>query len=43
MRLDIAESLRARWFIVYSLVFGGIITALFVFGLAFYVTVLYIA
>lgn len=33
-RLDIAESLRARWFIVYSLVFGGIITALFVFGLA---------
>lgn len=33
-RLDITESLRARWFIVYSLVFGGIITALFVFGLA---------
>lgn len=32
-RLDIAESLRARWFAFYSLVFGGIIVLLFVFGL----------
>ncbi len=32
-RLDIAESLRARWFIVYALVFGGLVAALFVFGL----------
>ncbi len=32
-RLDIAESLRARWFVVYSLVFGGIVVALFLFGL----------
>lgn len=31
--LDIAESLRARWFIVYSLVFGGIVALLFAFGL----------
>ena len=33
-RLDISESLRARWFLLYSLVFGGIIAALFIFGLA---------
>ena len=33
-RLDIAESLRAKWFIVYSMVFGGIVVALFLFGLA---------
>jgi ABC-2 type transport system permease protein len=33
-RLDIAESLRAKWFLLYSLVFGGIIVSLFVFGLA---------
>ncbi len=32
-RLDIAESLRARWFVLYSLVFGGIIVVLFMFGL----------
>ncbi|MBL7002981.1 MAG: ABC transporter permease subunit [Gammaproteobacteria bacterium] len=31
---DIIESVRARWFIVYSLVFGGIIVLLFVFGLS---------
>lgn len=31
---DIIESLRARWFMVYSLVFGGIIVLLFVFGLS---------
>jgi len=31
---DIIESLRARWFVVYSLVFGGIIVLLFVFGLS---------
>ena len=33
-RLDIMESLRAKWFLLYSLVFGGIIASLFVFGLA---------
>jgi ABC-2 type transport system permease protein len=32
-RLDITESLRARWFLFYSMVFGGIIVLLFVFGL----------
>ncbi len=32
-RLDIAESLRARWFLFYSLVFGSIVVLLFVFGL----------
>jgi ABC-2 type transport system permease protein len=32
-RLDISESLRARWFLFYSIVFGGIVTLLFVFGL----------
>jgi len=32
-RLDIAESLRARWFLVYTLVFGGMVALLFVFGL----------
>lgn len=31
---DIIESLRARWFLVYSLVFGGIVIILFVFGLS---------
>ena len=30
---DITESLRARWFLVYTLVFGGIIVALFLTGL----------
>ncbi len=33
-RLDIAESLRARWFVIYSLVFGGLVAVLFSFGLA---------
>ena len=32
-KLDIVESLRARWFLVYSLVFGGIVAMLFLFGL----------
>jgi ABC-2 type transport system permease protein len=32
-RLDLTESLRAKWFLVYSLVFGGIIAALLMFGL----------
>jgi len=32
-RLDITESLRARWFAFYALVFGGIVVLLFVFGL----------
>ncbi|MDR1854985.1 MAG: ABC transporter permease [Azoarcus sp.] len=32
-RLDVAESLRARWFQIYSLVFGGIVVLLFAFGL----------
>lgn len=32
-RLDMAESLRARWFGVYTIVFGGLVAALFVFGL----------
>jgi len=32
-KLDIVESLRARWFHVYTLVFGGIVALLFVFGL----------
>jgi ABC-2 type transport system permease protein len=32
--LDISESLRSRWFLLYTTVFGGIIILLFVFGLA---------
>jgi len=32
-KTDISESLRSRWFIVYTLVFGGIIVALFMSGL----------
>lgn len=32
-RLDLAESLRARWFAVYTAVFGGIVVLLFAFGL----------
>ena len=32
-RLDLSESIRAKWFLVYSLIFGGIIAALFLFGL----------
>ncbi len=31
--LDISESLRARWFLLYSIVFGGIIVLLFLFAL----------
>lgn len=30
---DISESLRSRWFLVYALVFGGVVVALFVSGL----------
>jgi ABC-2 type transport system permease protein len=30
---DVLESLRARWFVVYSLVFGGLVVLLFVLGL----------
>lgn len=30
---DIVESLRARWFMVYSAIFGGMVVLLFVFGL----------
>ena len=33
-KLDIAESLRARWFLLYALVFGGVLVALVVTGLA---------
>jgi len=33
VRLDIAESTRARWFLLYSLVFGGIVVGLLMFGL----------
>ncbi len=32
-RLDISESLRSRWFMIYTLVFGGIVALLFLFGL----------
>jgi ABC-2 type transport system permease protein len=32
-RLDVSESLRARWFAVYTLVFGGVVALLFAFGL----------
>ncbi len=32
-RLDIADSLRARWFAVYTIVFGGLVALLFVFGI----------
>lgn len=31
---DIGESLRARWFMVYTLVFGGLVVVLFAYGLA---------
>ena len=30
---DISESLRSRWFLIYALVFGGVVVALFVSGL----------
>lgn len=32
-RLDVSEALRARWFALYTLVFGGVVSLLFVFGL----------
>src|SRR5574340_1744440 len=32
-KLDVVESLRARWFLIYCLVFGGIVAMLFAFGL----------
>ena len=32
-RADIGESLRARWFLVYTIVFGGLMVGLFVSGL----------
>ncbi len=31
-RLDVQESVRARWFLVYALIFGGIVAAFFGFG-----------
>ncbi len=31
--VDINESLRSRWFVVYSFIFGGIVVALFITGL----------
>ena len=33
LRLEVSTSLRARWFSVHALVFGGIVALLFVFGL----------
>lgn len=32
-KLDVVESMRARWFMIYTLVFGGIVAMLFAFGL----------
>jgi len=32
-RADISESLRSRWFLIYTLVFGGVVVALFISGL----------
>lgn len=32
-RTDILESLRAKWFLAYTLIFGGLVVLLFVFGL----------
>ncbi|MBZ8134320.1 ABC transporter permease [Afifella sp. IM 167] len=32
-RLDAMESLRARWFVVYTIVFGGLVIGLMLFGL----------
>ena len=32
-KLDVVESLRSRWFLIYTLVFGGIVALLFLFGL----------
>ena len=33
-RLDISESLRARWFLLYAVIFGGLIVALFLSGVS---------
>lgn len=33
-RMDLAEQVRARWFLVYAVIFGGLVAALFAFGLA---------
>jgi ABC-2 type transport system permease protein len=33
-RLDISESLRARWFYLYAAIFGAIVIVLFLFGLS---------
>jgi ABC-2 type transport system permease protein len=30
--LDVTESVRSRWFLVYTLIFGGLVAGLFVFG-----------
>jgi len=32
-RLEVSEALRARWFALYSIVFGGLVGLLFIFGL----------
>ncbi len=32
-KADISESLRSKWFMIYAIVFGGIISLLFAFGL----------
>ncbi len=32
-KADISESLRSRWFLIYTLVFGGVVVALFISGL----------
>ena len=32
-RLDMSEALRARWFSLYSIIFGGLVGLLFIFGL----------
>jgi ABC-2 type transport system permease protein len=34
IRIDVAETLRARWFLVYALVFGGLVAVLIGFGIA---------
>lgn len=34
LRLDLSESFRARWFLLYALTFGGVMAALLAFGLA---------
>ena len=31
--LDVTESVRSRWFLVYTLIFGALVAGLFVFGL----------